>query len=71
MTRLVFVYNDGLFLSKCSAGLPVILAAILAVFTVRRALSDAERAIFLAPGWPKGYFRKGRALAGMKVSLPY
>ncbi|XP_036403360.1 uncharacterized protein zgc:123010 isoform X1 [Megalops cyprinoides] len=30
------------------------------------ALSDAERAIELAPDWPKGYFRKGRALMGMK-----
>lgn len=34
-----------------------------------RALKDAERAIALAPDWPKGYFRKGRALAGLKVSF--
>lgn len=31
------------------------------------ALADAERAIQLAPDWPKGYFRKGSALMGMKV----
>ncbi|KAJ8404916.1 hypothetical protein AAFF_G00333030 [Aldrovandia affinis] len=30
------------------------------------ALSDAERSIQLAPDWPKGYFRKGSALMGMK-----
>ena len=33
-----------------------------------RALKDADRAVKLAPEWPKGYFRKGRALAGLKVS---
>ncbi|CAB1343872.1 unnamed protein product [Coregonus sp. 'balchen'] len=31
-----------------------------------QALSDAERSIQLAPDWPKGYFRKGSALIGMK-----
>ncbi|KAJ8418139.1 hypothetical protein AAFF_G00138480 [Aldrovandia affinis] len=30
------------------------------------ALSDAERSIQLASEWPKGYFRQGRALMGMK-----
>lgn len=30
-----------------------------------RALKDAEKAIRLAKDWPKGYFRKGRALAGL------
>ncbi|KAJ8361420.1 hypothetical protein SKAU_G00179450 [Synaphobranchus kaupii] len=30
------------------------------------ALVDAERSIHLAPEWPKGYFRKGSALMGMK-----
>ncbi|KAK7485878.1 hypothetical protein BaRGS_00022873 [Batillaria attramentaria] len=30
-----------------------------------RALKDAEKAIKLAKDWPKGYFRKGRALAGL------
>ncbi|KAJ3610583.1 hypothetical protein NHX12_022675 [Muraenolepis orangiensis] len=31
-----------------------------------QALVDAERSIQLAPDWPKGYFRKGSALIGMK-----
>jgi hypothetical protein len=40
-------------------------------FTILKfsALSDAEKAIYLEPLWPKGYFRKGRALFGLKVSL--
>lgn len=29
---------------------------------------DAERAIQLDPDWPKGHFRQGRALMGLKVS---
>ena len=32
-----------------------------------KALQDADVAISLAPDWPKGYFRRGRALAGLKV----
>ncbi|XP_013785671.2 uncharacterized protein LOC106469705 [Limulus polyphemus] len=32
----------------------------------KKALSDAEVAISLSPQWPKGYFRKGRALSGLK-----
>lgn len=32
------------------------------------ALTDAERAIQLDPDWPKGHFRQGRALMGLKVS---
>ncbi|KAK3730414.1 hypothetical protein RRG08_034737 [Elysia crispata] len=31
-----------------------------------KALRDAEKAIKLDKDWPKGYFRKGRALAGLK-----
>ncbi|XP_067144359.1 uncharacterized protein [Centruroides vittatus] len=31
-----------------------------------RALKDSEKAISLAPNWAKGYFRKGRALCGLK-----
>ncbi|CAG6017188.1 unnamed protein product [Menidia menidia] len=31
-----------------------------------QALADAERSIQLAPVWPKGHFRKGSALMGMK-----
>ncbi|PVD29627.1 hypothetical protein C0Q70_08882 [Pomacea canaliculata] len=30
-----------------------------------KALKDAEKAIKLAKEWPKGYFRKGRALSGL------
>ncbi|GCB68495.1 hypothetical protein scyTo_0013836, partial [Scyliorhinus torazame] len=33
------------------------------------ALEDAETSIRLAADWPKGYFRKGRALLGIKVSV--
>lgn len=32
-----------------------------------KALQDADDAISLAPDWPKGYFRRGRALAGLKL----
>ena len=39
------------------------------VFCYFRALSDADNCIELATEWPKGYFRKGRALAGLKVSI--
>lgn len=35
-----------------------------------RALTDAEKCIILNPEWAKGYFRKGRALAGLKVKTP-
>nr|XP_046257562.1 hsp70-Hsp90 organizing protein isoform X1 [Scatophagus argus] len=31
-----------------------------------QALADAERSIQLAPDWPKGHFRQGSALMGMK-----
>uniref|UniRef100_A0A8D0GM32 Uncharacterized protein n=1 Tax=Sphenodon punctatus TaxID=8508 RepID=A0A8D0GM32_SPHPU len=31
-----------------------------------KALSDAELALSLEPGWPKGLFRKGKALMGLK-----
>lgn len=34
-----------------------------------RALKDANKVISLASDWPKGYFRKGKALAGLKVSI--
>ena len=33
----------------------------------QEAFSDAEKAIYLEPMWPKGYFRKGRALSGLKM----
>ena len=38
------------------------------IYYFYRALKDADKAVHLAPDWPKGYFRKGRALAGLKVS---
>lgn len=31
------------------------------------ALADAEAALALQPGWPKGSFRKGKALRGLQV----
>lgn len=31
------------------------------------ALRDAQRALSLQPGWPKGLFRQGKALLGLKV----
>lgn len=40
-------------------------------FVFFRALKDAENAIRLADKWAKGYFRKGRALAGLRVRLTY
>lgn len=36
-----------------------------------RALKDANKVVSLASDWPKGYFRKGKALAGLKVSMHY
>jgi hypothetical protein len=38
-----------------------------------RALRDAEKAIMFAPQSPKGYYRQGEALRGLKVnsSLPH
>ena len=34
-----------------------------------KALQDADVAISLAQDWPKGYFRRGRALTGLKVLI--
>jgi len=31
------------------------------------ALADAEKSIHMAPDWPKGYYRRGSALMGLKV----
>lgn len=33
----------------------------------QEALTDAEKAICLEPLWPKGYFRKGRSLFGLRM----
>lgn len=33
-----------------------------------KALDDAEVSLGMHPGWVKGLFRKGKALAGLKVS---
>ena len=46
-----------------------ILTIVINIFSFFRALKDAERAITLAKDWPKGYFRKGRALSGLRVSI--
>ncbi|KAL4231630.1 hypothetical protein ACF0H5_009210 [Mactra antiquata] len=37
------------------------------ILLYEKALKDAEKAISLAKEWPKGYFRQGRALAGLKM----
>lgn len=34
-----------------------------------KALDDAELSLIMCPGWVKGLFRKGKALAGLKVTL--
>ncbi|KAI2658029.1 Tetratricopeptide repeat protein 31 [Labeo rohita] len=34
------------------------------------ALADAEKSIQMAPDWPKGYYRKGSALMGLKEWTP-
>lgn len=34
-----------------------------------KALDDAELSLIMCPGWVKGLFRKGRALAGLKVNI--
>lgn len=34
-----------------------------------KAITDAERCIELAPQWPKGYWRLGMALLGLKQTL--
>jgi hypothetical protein len=34
-----------------------------------RALRDADKAITFAPQSPKGYYRRGEALRGLKVNL--
>lgn len=35
-----------------------------------KALIDAELSLSICPGWVKGLFRKGKALAGLKVNSP-
>lgn len=34
----------------------------------QEALRDAQMALELQPSWPKGFFRKGKALWGLKVA---
>ena len=36
--------------------------------TICSALEDAKAALRLDSSWPKGYYRQGRAYAGLKVS---
>ena len=39
--------------------------------TICSALEDAKAALHLDSSWPKGYYRQGRAYAGLKVSIIY
>ena len=39
------------------------------VFLLCSALEDANRAIALDVSWAKGYYRQGRAFAGLKVNM--
>ena len=39
------------------------------IYSYIRALEDASTAINLKSDWPKGHFRKGKALAGLEVIL--
>lgn len=36
-----------------------------------KALADAELCLNMSPSWIKGLFRKGRALAGLKVTVRF
>lgn len=40
-------------------------------FIVCRALADADEALKIKSDWPKGYFRKAKALAGLEVTMEH
>ena len=58
--------HTHLFRSHFTLNIKIIVFKEFALFL--RALRDADKAINIASDWPKGYFRKGRALAGLKAS---
>ena len=62
---LEMFFNSFVSPKKCSWILPLIFCIRLGY----RALVDGERAIALAPQWATGYYRKGSALAGLKVGI--
>jgi hypothetical protein len=46
-----------------------VLRGVMCSCFVFRALKDADKAIMFAPQNPKGYYRRGEALRGLKVNL--
>ena len=54
---------------KLSIGVGGTLTFLNVCISICSALKDSQSAISLAHQWPKGYFRKGRALIGLEVSL--
>jgi hypothetical protein len=46
-----------------------VLRGVMFSCLVFRALKDADKAIMFAPQNPKGYYRRGEALRGLKVNL--
>jgi len=64
--RAIEVYNKAIELEKTDH---VLLSnrchAFVELDRFTEALEDAEKCVELRPDWPKGYFRKGRALYGL------
>jgi hypothetical protein len=49
--------------------LTYVLRGVMFSCLVFRALKDADKAVMFAPQNPKGYYRRGEALRGLKVNL--